>query len=133
MNDNYEKISPLTDLEIHTQAIQDFQDAVKVSRGMKNGKATTPWGIPSEIWKIILNPNKVFTKLKYGIGHKRKCTIPTKVWKFLIGTLCTQKHKKNNYSKNMQHVLLNLQKKSFGHISAATIGSDVRRIHAFDS
>ena len=60
MNDDYEKISPLTDLEIPTQAIQDFQDAVKVSRGMKNGKATTPWGIPSEILKIILNPNKVF-------------------------------------------------------------------------
>ena len=70
MNDTYERISPLSDLEIHTQAVQDFRDAVKVSRGMKNDKATTPWGIPSEIWKIILNPNKVFTKQRYGIGHK---------------------------------------------------------------
>ena len=67
MHDTCERISPLSDLEIHTQAVQDFQDAVKVSRGMKNGKATTPLGIPSEIWKIILNPNKVFTKQRYGI------------------------------------------------------------------
>ena len=70
MNDTYEKINPLSDLEIHTQAVQDFKDAIKVARGMKNGKATTPWGIPSEIWKIILNPNKVFTKQRYGIGHR---------------------------------------------------------------
>ena len=71
MSDNYEKISPLTDLEIHAQAIHDFQDAVKVSRGMKNGKATPPWGIPNETWKIILNPNKVFTQQRYGIGHNK--------------------------------------------------------------
>ena len=61
MNDTYEKINPRTELDIHFEAVQDFQDATKVARGMKNGKATTHWGIPSEIWKIVLNPNKVFT------------------------------------------------------------------------
>ena len=64
------QIYPRSDLDMRYEAVQDFQNAAKVSRGMKNGKATTPWGIPSEILKIILNPNKVFTKQRYGIGHK---------------------------------------------------------------
>ena len=68
MNDTYEKINPFSDLEIHTQAVQDFQDAIKVARGMKNDKATTPSGIPSEIWKIILNPNNIFRQAKVWLG-----------------------------------------------------------------
>ena len=71
MNDTYEKINPFSDLKIHTQAVQDFQDAIKVARGMKNGKATTPWGIPSEIWKIILNPNKVFKNTDMVLDTKK--------------------------------------------------------------
>ena len=71
MNDTYARINQFSDLEIQTQAVQDFQDAVKVSRGMKHGKAITPWGIPIEIWNIIFNPNEVFTKQIYGIGHNK--------------------------------------------------------------
>ena len=79
MHDTYEKISPRTDLDIRYEAVKDLQEAAKVSRGMKNGKATAPWGIPSELWKIVLNTNKVFTKQQHGIGHKGKFTIPAEV------------------------------------------------------
>ena len=46
----------MSELELHQQAIDDFKNIQKMSRGMKNGKATTPWGIPAEVWKIVLNP-----------------------------------------------------------------------------
>ena len=62
MNDTYDKISPITDLAIHSEAVQDLQNAAKVRSGIKNGKATPPWGTPSEILKIIINPDTVFVK-----------------------------------------------------------------------
>ena len=42
MTDTYESINPRTDLDIDYEAVPDLQDAAKVSRGMKNGKATPP-------------------------------------------------------------------------------------------
>ena len=62
MNDTYEKINPRTNVNIHYKSVQDVQDATNVARAMKNGKAITRWGIPNEIWKIVLNLNKVCTK-----------------------------------------------------------------------
>ena len=54
--ERYENVNPMSELELHQQAIDDFKNIQKMSRGMKNGKATTPWGIPAEVWKIVLNP-----------------------------------------------------------------------------
>ena len=54
--ERYENLNPMSELELHQQAIDDFKNIQRMSRGMKNGKATTPWGIPAEVWKIVLNP-----------------------------------------------------------------------------
>ena len=54
--ERYENVNPMSELELHQQAIDDFKNIQKMSRGMKNGKATTPWGIPAELGKIVLNP-----------------------------------------------------------------------------
>ena len=49
MTDLFGAIDPMIDLDIHYDAVQDFQDAAEVANGMQNGKATAPLGIPSEI------------------------------------------------------------------------------------
>ena len=111
MNGTYEKISSRIDLDIHCDALGGFREAATASRGMKTGKAPPPWGIPSEIWKVILDPNKVFRKQMDGIGHIDRFSVPTKTWKFRIGTLSAQKqNKKGPHAGQVLHVLLNYKK-----------------------
>ena len=54
--ERYENVNHMSELELHQQAIDDFKNIQKMSRGMKNGNATTPWGIPAEVWEIVINP-----------------------------------------------------------------------------
>ena len=65
----YENLNPMSELELHQQTIDDFKNIQRMSRGMKNGKATTPWGIPAEVWKIVLTPGRTFKKQRFGVGH----------------------------------------------------------------
>ena len=53
------------------EAVQDFQNAAKVSRGIRNGKAAPRCGSHNEIYKIIINPNNVFVKQQYGFDAQR--------------------------------------------------------------
>ena len=92
--ERYENVNPMSELELHQQAIDDFQNIQKMSRGMKNGKATTPWGIPAEVWKIVLNPGRTFKKQRFGVGHAGNFPIPAKLWKYLMMMMKAQKRSK---------------------------------------
>ena len=59
--------------------------------------------------------------------------MPTKVRKFLIGTRCAPKLTKTGPAQERFSMCYSIFKKSYGHVPGATLGSDVRRIHAFDS
>ena len=78
-DEKFENLNPMSELELHQQTIDDFKNIQRMSRGMKNGKATTPWGIPAEVWKIVLNPGRTFKKTKVWSWTRWKIPNPHKI------------------------------------------------------
>ena len=51
-------------LEVHAEVHEDFQQMRYLVRGQNNNKTIPPWGLPMEVWKILMNPDHCIMKPK---------------------------------------------------------------------
>ena len=109
-----------------------FISMTHMARKQANCKAVPPWGVPVEIWKVLLNPNFMRDKQHRGLGYNKKF-VPPQIGKFLRAMMLCHYRSGKPPVQNRFSFTLHINKNSISHYNDDLLGMDVRHICCFDA
>ena len=112
-------------------ASRDSQEIRKLARTSQLRKGVPKWEVPAELWRLILHPDKVISRLPLGLGHNRRYECPTEVSSRIIQMLSLIRLHRSVPPLMTASESFNVHRKDSSHLGETNICGDVRTVHAF--
>ena len=112
-------------------ASRDLREIRKLARTSQLRKGVPNWEVPAELWRLVLHPDKVISRLPVGLGHNRRYECPTEVSSRIIQMLSLIRLHRSVPPPMNASESFDVHKKTSSHLDETNICSDVRTVHAF--